>query len=191
MPTNPEQAADNFFDNAPEGYSVPKGDSKYMKFEQGDNKFRFLLKPIFGWLGWKTVDGKDKPFRFRMDEKPTDLSEFRNSRISHFWAMPVWNFQTKSVEILEITQKTILKPIENFARNEDWGSPLTYSLNIHKEGTTKEDTAYIVTPSPHKDVPEEVLAEWTEVEQNDFDLTRLFDGGDPFSAEKKEDVNAD
>lgn len=174
--------SDNFFANAGDNYSVPKSESRYMRLEQGENKFRILEKPIFGWEGWKPgADGKDTPMRYRMDEKPTDLAAFRNQRINHFWAMPVWNLKTLKVEVLQLTQKTILGAIENLARDEEWGSPLGYTLKVTKEGTTKEDTKYHVAPMPHKAVPEEVKAAFTKVKSEGFDLKALYDGGDPFT----------
>jgi hypothetical protein len=173
---------DNFFANAPENYEVPKGEGRYMKFEAGANKFRILEKPIFGWEAWQPgQDGKDKPVRFRMNEKPNDLRSFRNQRLNHFWAMPVWNFKTKRVEILGVTQKTILSAIENLARNEDWGSPLGYSITVTKEGSTKEDTKYHIAPSPHQPIPPEVKNEWAVLQDEGFDLNAMYAGGDPFN----------
>lgn len=173
----------DFFSNAPDNYEVPKGESQYMKFEQGDNKFRILEKPIFGWEAWTIPDAENpsgKPVRFPMDQKPRDLRLYKNQRANHFWAMPVWNFRTSRVEVLQVTQKTIQQAVENLARSEDWGSPLHYSITVNKEGTTKEDTKYHVAPSPHKEVPEEVKNAWEKVKANGFDLTELYRGGDPF-----------
>lgn len=173
----------DFFENAPDDYEVPKSDSLYMKFETGENKFRILEKPIFGWEAWEIpVDGgKDKPVRFPMNKKPNDLRIYRDQRVNHFWAMPVWNFKTKRVEILQITQKTVLSAIENLARNEDWGSPLGYSITVTKEGSTKEDTKYHVAPTPHKELPEEVQKAFLEVKNKGFNLNELYRGGDPFA----------
>lgn len=180
--TQPEAQSDDFFANAPENYEVPKGESRYMRFEVGDNKFRILQKPVFGWEGWQhDSEGKDKPVRFRMDNKPADTTPFRDGRINHFWAMPVWNFKTKSIEVLQITQKTVQQSIENFARSEDWGSPLGYSITVTKEGTTRDNTKYHVAPSPHQPLPEEVAKEFEQLKADGFDMTRLFDGGDPFT----------
>lgn len=172
----------------PEGHEVPRGESKYMKFEQGNNKFRFLDKPIFGWEAWIVEDGKDKPVRFRFDEKPVDLREFKRQEVKYFWAMPVWNFQTQAVEVLELTQKTIIKPIEALARNEDWGSPLHYNITVNKEGTTKEDTSYIVNPSPHSEAPVEARDQFKQLQAEGFDISRLYDGGDPFAPADTPDV---
>lgn len=178
------QTNDDFFGNAPENYEVPKNDSPYMKFEQGENKFRILEKPIFGWEAWVGADGgKDKPVRFRLNEKPSDPAPFRNGRINHFWAMPVWNFKTGRVEILQIVQKTILAAIENLARNEEWGSPLGYSIAVTKKGTTKEDTEYQVAPMPHKALPDDVKAIFADIKAKGFNMEELYRGGDPFKPE--------
>jgi len=166
-------------DFLPEDYEVPVGESNYMKWIEGDNKFRILQKPIFGWEGWK-----DKvPHRFPMDEMPTDLVQYKDSQVNHFWAMPVWNFTTERVEVLEITQKGIQGAIAGYANNEDWGSPLAYNITVNRKGTTMSDTEYSVTPSPKTDVPLEARAAFDEM--TDFEITRLFNGGDPFSSEKK------
>ena len=60
--------SNDFFANAPANYEVPKSEGKYMKFKTpGKYKIRILEKPIFGFEGWKVVDGKDIPMRFKMD----------------------------------------------------------------------------------------------------------------------------
>ncbi|MDQ0316390.1 hypothetical protein [Amorphus orientalis] len=152
-----------------------------MKLEQGDNKFRIMDKPAFGWLAW-TIDeeGHNKPLRFQMNEKPTDLREFREQKLSHVWMLPVWNFQTKSIQILEVTQKSLQKALEALARNEDWGSPLRYNITIRRQGE-KLDTEYFVNPSPHSDAPAEAREAWSQTVKNGFDITRLFKGEDPFA----------
>lgn len=175
---------DNFFDNAGDNYEVPKSQGKYVKFEQGDNKFRILEKPVFGWEAWTMPDTENpngKPIRFPFKEKPTDLSEFKNKSLKHFWAMPVWNFKLEAVQVLQITQKTIQQAIESLARNEDWGSPLEYNITINQQGKDLE-TKYIVNPSPHTALKDDVKEAWRQVQENGFDITRIFDGEDPFEA---------
>lgn len=174
--------SNDFFANAPENYEVPKSESRYMKFkEPGQYRFRILERPIFGWVGWQNEDGKDKPHRFPMNEKPTDLTPFRNSRLDHFWVMPVWNYATNRVEVLEVTQKTIQEAIEGYARNPDWGTPLGYNLTVIREGTTLNDTKYQVMPAPHKSLDPAIGAEWDKVKGEGFDITELYRDGDPFA----------
>jgi len=174
---------DDFFANAPTDYEVPKGESRYLKFKQpGQYKLRILQRPIFGWEAWTVgEDGKDHPVRFAMDSRPTDVSPYRNGKLSHFWAMPVYNFNTQRVEVLNITQATIQQQIEAYARNTDWGSPLAYNLTITRAGTGLNDTKYSVVASPHSALPEEALAEWEQVQADGFDITELMRDGDPFT----------
>src|SRR3989304_1467359 len=126
----------------PEGYSVKSGDSNYMKFEKGENRFRILEKPIIGYEIW--ID--KKPLRFRLNEaiphekadKAASQVEDGRAFVKEFWAMPVWDYKTESVRILEITQKRILKAIETLARNAKWGSPLGYDLVVTRSGEKQD-----------------------------------------------------
>jgi len=139
----------------PKGYEVPAGQSSYMKFEQGENKFRILASPILGNEGWVTKkddDGKEvrKPIRKRMHEDIIGEELGDPERIKHFWAMPVWNYKAKSIQILEITQKKIQRTLRALAKSKDWGSPLNYDIGVHRTGETMQDTEYQVVPSPPK-----------------------------------------
>lgn len=176
------QTTDDFFANAPQDYEVPKSDSQYMNFKApGRYKFRILAQPIFGWEGWKTIDGKNTPFRFRMNEKPADTSSFKEGKVTHFWAMPVYNFNTNRVEVLSITQKGIQAAIEAYARDVEWGSPLRYNLTVTREGTGREDTKYTTLNSPHSPLADEAKAAWERTQAAGFNINELFKDGDPFA----------
>ncbi|MGX7894418.1 hypothetical protein [Tsuneonella sp. HG222] len=176
----------DFFANAGDDYEVPKSDAPYLKFkEPGTYKFRLLDKPIFGWEGWVIADGKDKPIRFDFNEKPTDVSRFKRGELNHFWAMPVWNFHTNRVEVLSLTTKSIQTAIEGYARNEDWGSPLSYNLTVTREGTTKENTKYTTMPSPHSELQDDIKAAWNQVKAEGFDITAILRDEDPFNPATK------
>lgn len=166
----------------PDNYEVPTS-GNYMKLEDGDNKFLILGSAILGYQYWnlenKPVRSKERPVN------PTDLRVEDNGKpspIKHFWAFPVWNFKTNSVNVLEITQKKIMGALQNLARSEDWGDPiLSYSLTITRKGQGFE-TEYNVVPNPKKDIALDITQAWGESKENGFDLTRLFEGGDPFKA---------
>lgn len=113
----------------PKKYEVPEKPGNYMKLDQGENRIRILSDPILGREWWVRENGDiktrnenfikgDRPERVRMDE---DLSpdEFDASR--HFWAMIVWNYKLEVVQILEITQSTIQKPLTALVKSEGWG----------------------------------------------------------------------
>lgn len=160
-------------------YEIPKEPGKYMKFQQGQNKVRILARPILGHVAW---NNENKPIRVRMEEKmPMEHLRIENGekKIKHFWAMPVWNYSEKLVQILEVTQSTIQRGIKSYAQNDDWGSPLEYDLTISKSGE-KLLTEYEVMASPHKTLAKEVVDAWKVVQEKGFDLNKLFENGDPF-----------
>lgn len=163
-------------DFLPANYETPQGAGSYMKFQQGDNKFRILSKPIIGWLDWK-----DKvPHRFGFKNKPE--KPLGDQPIRHFWAMIVFDYSDQAVKILEITQSTIQKAIEHLAKDEDWGSPHEYDLKVNKTGQEKS-TEYKVNPSPKKPITEEIKA---AAIAKPINLEALYKGADPFDVSKGE-----
>jgi len=156
----------------PADYEAPKSGGNYMKFEQGDNLVRILDSPIVGWLQW--VD--KKPIRTRYSEGiPEQLGE---QSPKHFWAMPIWNYKNKQVEILEITQKGIQDFILMQTNDADWGSPVNYDINIKRAGEGLETSYQCIAKMP-KEVSEEIATAWVATSIN---LEALFDGDDPFKA---------
>ena len=96
----------------------------------------------------------------------------------------VWNLNVKKLQILEITQSTILKPLQELVSNEDWGDPRAYSITITKKGE-KLETEYTLVPSPAKETPADVLKQYQEA---NIDLDVLFTGGDPFNAVESSEI---
>lgn len=175
-------------DFLPNSYDVPQKAGNYMKFQDGENKFRFLSSPILGWEGWKDMgDGTRKPIRHKMNE-PFDPSEVEPESIKHFWASVVWNYKDKKIQILEITQKSIQKTLRALANNEDWGSPLHYDILVVKSGQ-KLETEYQVNPIPPRDLDESIVKEY---KQSNIDLNKLYTGEDPFAVtSSNEAINLD
>jgi hypothetical protein len=164
----------NFF---PDGYRVPDAESGYMKFEQGENAFRILSRPIIGNEYWTTdEDGNKKPVRKKMGEK-IPIGEIDDS-LKHFWAMVVWNYKIQRIQILEITQKGIQRSIKAYADNPKWGSPLSYDLVVTRDGEDMQ-TKYQVISEPHSELNEDQKISWESVGKK-ISLNALFDGNDPF-----------
>ncbi len=154
-----------------------------MKFTDGDNRFRILDSPIAGYEYWVEEDGKKKPVRVHK-ESEADMSKINEkNKLRYFWALPVWNNAAGAVQVLEITQKTIMKEIQNLSHDEDWGDPKGYDIVVQKSGEGM-DTEYSVMPKPAKEISAEAVRAWTEVLENGFDLDALFNNGNPFA--KKE-----
>ena len=165
-------------DFLPTDYEVPQRPGNYMKFADGENRFRILNSPILGWEAWEdTPEGGRKPIRRRMN-KPFATDEVSDpEQIKHFWAMPVWNYRDERVQILEITQKGIQKSLRALAKDEDWGSPKGYDLVVTKSGQ-KLETEYQVNPKPHKKLDSEITSMYEGMHIN---LEALYEGNDPFT----------
>jgi len=170
-------------------YEVPKGDSKYLKFEKGQTKFMPMDSAIIGYQYW-TNDSKP----MRLKEQPEKLSTLPNIRqeddgsykLQHFWAFPVVDAKDGKVKVLEITQKGIQGDIRNYATNEEWGNPVQkYTFTVSKTGE-KFETKYTTMANPAKDLPKEWSEAWNEAKKNGFDITRLYTNGDPFTEDKKD-----
>lgn len=173
---------------------TPASTSEFTKLVEGDNKVRILSTPLIGRLWWMSPEGElrekgnvqkgDKPSRVSYtDELPKDIIELQTKE---FWMMKVWDYRARAVTILEITQQTILKNLNEFIMSADWGDPRDYDINFKKQGSGKE-TKYFVMPSPQKELPEEIkiASQESKINLEQF-LTKNKKEDDPF--EGMEDV---
>jgi hypothetical protein len=179
----------------PDEYKDNKGlnevGGSYMKFAKGANRFRIMGSPIVGWEWWEeTEDGKRTPKRVKINEK-LDVSEIAEPEsIKRFWAMVVYNYDAKALQILEITQKGIQKTLEELVRDEDWGTPVqSYDIVVTRNGDGME-TKYEVLPKPKTVLDEGIVQLYKDMTIN---LEALFDGEDPFkmSNEKVDETLTD
>jgi hypothetical protein len=84
-----------------------------------------------------------------LDDYPVaDISGKNGWNPKHFWAFVMWNFDTKAVEILQITQTTIQTAMEEL-NNDDWGDPLGYSITVNRKGEGSETQRPAVTGSTY------------------------------------------
>ena len=105
----------NFFPS--EDYTLPVS-SNYMRFAEGENTFRVMSNTIIGWEYWNT-DNKPVRSKERPVHMPDDIKTDKDGtiRINHFWAFVVWNYQDKKIQILELTQKGIMKSMQSLVKN--------------------------------------------------------------------------
>lgn len=151
-------------------------------------KFRVLGKAISGVVAW-TAD--EKPARFKSEaDIPSDFNWRLHKDGAHagkrelpraFWAFAVWDYEASEVKVYEVTQKGLRDAIGAYARKPEWGSPEGYDLTIERSGKGF-DTKYAVTVSSKTPPPEEAVKAYVALVSAGFDLSRLFDWGDPFSA---------
>lgn len=167
----------------PENYQSA-GVSNYMKFKDGANKFRALDDAIFGFEWWTQDGEKRKPNRVKANSEVP--AEFRagEDKAKQFIAFPVWNYAEEKVQILEITQVSILMVLENLEINPDYGDPKTYDITVTRKGDGF-DTTYTVVPSPPKENKEAIEA----YKETPINLEALYAGEDPFSSDVAVDID--
>lgn len=148
----------------PKDYSLPESTSAFFKLQDGENRIRILSDAKVGWEGWKD----NKPFRregveCNIKESEVDIDEkfSKKPKINLFWAFMIYDYADKQVKVATITQKTVLKAIENLANDADWGSPLNYDISINKV-KQGERTTYSVSPKPAKELSPEVKKAYEE-----------------------------
>lgn len=160
----------------PSDYKIQDTSGNYMRFQPGLNQIRILGSAV---VGWEYFNQDNKPVRSRepFEEYPSDIK--RDGKVKQFWAFPVWNYQQKRVQVLELTQKTIMVGVKSLVDNPKWGDPTMYDIAITKVGDGM-DTEYSVQGEPPIGKAEaSILALYRAKPIN---LEALFDGKDPFEA---------
>lgn len=162
-------------DFLPTDYKIPESPSNYMRFQPGLNSIRILSSAIIGWE-YFTKDNKPVRQKEVFEEIPQDIKE--GGKVKPFWAFVVYNYQTKSIQILELTQKSIMTSIKALVDNPKWGKPQNYDIAIIKTGEGL-DTEYAVQGEPPLGEPsEEIKLAHTQKYVN---LEALYLGADPFT----------
>lgn len=151
----------------------------YFRITEEAQEFRILTSPIIGYEYFKIDGEKVKPVRQREAFEWIPSDSKNDERPKEFWAFVVWNHNLKKVQIMELTQRTMMKAIVELTKSQDWADPKTYDMSICKTGKGT-DTRYTLTPLPKsrfEDEDEEKAAiegaKWVRLEA-------LYDGDDPF-----------
>ena len=174
----------------PKDYSAPVT-KNYMDLEEGENRIRILgPSPVFvGNEYWIDTDEGRRPVRVPMNT-PIDESELaidprtgEKTKIKHFWALKVWNYAAKKVQMLLVHQKTIREGIRGLTEDQEWGEPdgkglFAYDISI-KQSKANDRVSYSVSPKPKTQLAEEIVKANESVKIN---FNALFDGTDAFKA---------
>lgn len=135
----------------PEGYEQPKSaGNKFMKFEDGENKFRVLTDAIVGWQ-YFTEDNQPVRLKEAPTKTPADI-KVRNGkpdRVQHFWAFLVLDRADGQIKHLTITQTRLQADMINLIQSADWMDIKKYDVTVTKSGSGL-DTKYTVAPSMPK-----------------------------------------
>lgn len=163
----------------PDNFEVASNNN-YMKLEEGANKIRVIGEPIIGNVYWTETPEGRRPRRKKLGD-PIPMGEVGDEGVKQFVAFVVYNYKAGKVQILEVTQKTVLNAINDYDKNPDWGDVRDYDITINRTGKTKNDTKFTVMPSPKK----EVAADIAEViAKTKVKLDELFAGNDPFKPQE-------
>lgn len=155
----------------PDNYEQPKTKGGYYKFEKGDNRFRMISPAITGWIDWDKSWDKPKPIRTK-EQRPA-LGE---NAPKHFWTMRVFDYESNSVKILEITQVSVQDAIYTLTKDSDWWPVDWYDIVVTRTGDGME-TKYSVVPKPQKALTKEQLQ---IIKDTYVNLDALYRNEDPF-----------
>ena len=166
----------SFFEN---DYKLPSTDN-YMKFREGENTFRVLSSAI---VGYEYFTKENKPVRSKLpfDETPNIKD---GGDVKHFWAFAVWNYADERVQVLELTQKSIMQNMKALIDNKRWGNPQGYDITVSRTGNGL-NTEYTLMANPHSVLEEHIAEAWAK---SKIDLTELYTGGDPFKPTKAVEI---
>jgi hypothetical protein len=166
-----------------------QSDSRYVKINKlksdVEHRYRYFGTAITGFEGWvENEQGKPAPIRFelRPEELPENLKPDMNGKkdLKFFMAGIVWDYQEESFKILSITQKTLLDKVKKYAMDDDYGNPTGYDIKVtrsEKDGRT----TYDLIAAPPKPALKSIGAAFEDLY---CDLSRLYDGEDPFEEPK-------
>jgi hypothetical protein len=161
----------------PEGFASSETDAKTRYFKPTKNetsKIRIVCEnPIAGFVQWTK---ENKPVRWDRDAQPPTKDWRPDERPRKFLGVVIWNYETESLQIWEITQRTIIDVLDNLSKDEDFGHPGNYDLKITRRGEGLETTYQ--TQAVKTEFPSVAMK---EMESTPIILEALFDGTDPFA----------
>ena len=167
------------------------------KIEPGKSvRFALLQKePLEFYEVWATSpDGKaSKAFRFDFEPTTEDVlaecgdfapREYDNRpgcpQVKFSIAVPIYNYATSGVQVLQLTQVTIIRELDGVSQMEDYSDLLAVDFTLSRKGSGKE-SEYKLLPVPRKKGSDEAIQEaWQAAQAAGFDLGRMLTGGNPF-----------
>ena len=168
---------------------------------QCGSSVRFALlsdQPLEFYECWgEAEDGSVKPFRFAEDPSADDISTEmgddytrRQNRegtapepVKFAIAAPVYNFDTSAVQIMQLSQKSIIRELDGISQMEDYANLLEHDFVLGKEGNGL-NTEYSLRPVPRKKGSDKAIDDaWTEAKDGGFEIGRLLTGENPFKAD--------
>jgi|31_taG_2_1085359.scaffolds.fasta_scaffold02175_4 hypothetical protein len=144
----------------------------------------------------ETADGSVRPFRFIDDPTPADIKaemgpeyDRRMNRegtapepvkmVVAFW---VYNYDTQKIELCSLSQKSLVRELDQITQLEDYQPLDNFDLIMGKEGSGLT-TVYSLKAVPRKkDAVNEVSSSWDAAESAGYNIQNLLTGDNPFKA---------
>ena len=168
---------------------------------QSGNSVRFALledQPLEFFECWgESSEGGVKPFRFSDDPSPEDIIEEMGpdysrrmnregtapEKVKFAIAVPVYNYESSSVQILQLSQKGLQNELDDISQMEDYANLLDWDFVLSRDGNGLE-TRYSLRTAPRKKGTQATIeAAWTETRAAGFEIGRLLTGENPFKPE--------
>ena len=168
---------------------------------QSGSSVRFALlsdQPLEFYECWgEDQEGKAKPFRFSDDPSPSEVEaemgpnyERRLNRdgtdidpAKFAMAAPVFNFESGTVQVMSLTQKSLIREIDKLSQMEDYKDILAWDFLMEKEGAGL-NTSYSLRIVPRKKTTQSAIDDaWAKACEDGFNIDRLMTGGNPFKAD--------
>ena len=152
--------------------------------------------PLEYWTVWgESEDGVKKPFRFSAEPSAADieaeLGDFKQRMNYEGTALEApkfglsffcFDYADSKIKVFEITQKTLIKKIDELCNDEDYADIHAWDLKFGRTGL-KMNTEYKILPSPRKAESQELIDEaWGLAVEAGYDLQQLLVGGNPFGS---------
>lgn len=159
----------------PQGYEEPQTLSNFLKIEpESTVRVRILTSAVVGWQYFNN-DNKFVKSKTPFVALPSDIGYAQDgtlNSIQHFWAFVVWNYDIQTVQVYQVTQKTIREAISGLIKDEDWGNPLEYDIKITRSGSGKEKTTYSINPAPKSPLDSKIAKIYND---NPINLESIFE----------------
>lgn len=144
----------------------------------------------------ETADGSVRPFRFVSEPSPSDIEtemgpdyKRRMNRegtsfepvkmVIAFW---VYNYETTKIELCSISQKSLIRELDQITQMEDYHPLSDFDMIMGKEGSGLT-TVYSLKAVPRKkDAVEAVEASMKAAEASGYNINNLLIGENPFKA---------
>ena len=138
-------------------------------------------------------EGQKKPFRFVSEPSPSEiqaeLGDFEQKMNFEGTALErpkfaisffVFDYQTESIKVLEISQKGLMKELDALSQSEDYANLHEWDFTISRTGM-KLNTEYRIVPGPRKKGFDSKIEEAKrDADSKGYDINQLLVGGNPF-----------